>query len=130
MTVFYEHIMIKHGMPPFLECSSAGDKRFSAFWAKIDNVSIETTYQAAKIFADGSTGLHWREAKGKKAVNFKQVTELYELLWREYMDQHPELWDVLVSATGLSDRYGQKGHNCQATILWKLRNERVAGIEY
>ena len=33
--------MIKHGEPPYLECSSAGDKRFSAFWAKLGDKSIE-----------------------------------------------------------------------------------------
>lgn len=120
--------MISHGVAPFLECSSAGDKRFSAFWAKIDGVSIEEAYQAFKVFDDGSTDLHWREAKGRRAVNQKQAAEFYEAMWREYMSQNPEFYDVLASATGLSDIYGQKGHVCQATVLWKLRNEYIAGI--
>ena len=120
--------MISHGTAPFLECSSAGDKRFSAFWAKIDGVSIEEAYQAFKVFDDGSTNLHWREAKGRRAVNQKQAAEFYEAMWREYMSQNPEFYEVLASATGLSDIYGQKGHVCQATVLWKLRNEYIAGI--
>lgn len=122
--------MVKHGVAPYLECSSAGDKRFSAFWARIDGVSIEDAYQAAKVFADGSTGLHWRQAKGKAAVNMKEVSELYESLWRTYMERNPEFYPILEAATGLSDRYGQPGHNCQATVLWKLRNEYIAGIVY
>lgn len=120
--------MIKHGNPPFLECSSAGDKRFSAFWARIDGVSIEDAYQAAKVFEDGSTGLHWRQAKGRTAVNMKEVSVLYENLWRTYMERNPEFYEVIAQASGLSDKYGQKGHNCQATVLWKLRAEYIAGL--
>lgn len=122
--------MVKHGNPPYLECSSAGDKRFSAFWARIDGESIEDVYQAAKVFEDGSTNLHWKQAKGRKAVNAAEVTALYEALWRLYMDRNPELYEVLAAAPGLSDKYGQKGHNCQATVLWKLRNEYLAGIQF
>lgn len=122
--------MIKVGSPPYLECSSAGDKRFSAFWAKIDGVSIEEAYQAAKVFEDGSTDLHWKQAKGRRAVNHNEVSRFYEALWRLYMDRNPELYAVLAAAPGLSDVYGQAGHNCQATVLWKLRNEHLAGIEY
>lgn len=47
--------MIKHGFAPFLECSTKGDRRFSAFCAHIrsrNNQSIEEIYQAAKIFDD------------------------------------------------------------------------------
>ncbi len=61
--------MIQHGAAPFLECSSRGDRRFSAFAARIKrraNKSIEEIYQGAKRFEDGSTGLTWREAKGKR----------------------------------------------------------------
>ena len=45
-------MMIKHGNPPYLECSSRGDKRFSAFYARIKGKTIEEIYQSAKIFAD------------------------------------------------------------------------------
>lgn len=60
--------MIRHGVAPFLECSSKGDKRFSAFCATAvgyDGRTIEQVYQAAKVFDDGSTGLSWRAAKGE-----------------------------------------------------------------
>lgn len=122
--------MVKCGIAPFLECSMAGDSRFSAFGAKLDGKPIEFYYQASKVFEDGSTGLHWKEAKGRKAVNHDEVSALYENLWRLYMEENPHLYEVLVNATGLQDKYGQSGHNCQATTLWKLRLEYMAGIEY
>ena len=118
--------MIRHGEAPFLECSSKGDKRFSAFCAIImsdDGLrSIETLYQAVKIFEDGSTGLDWRQAKGKKAVNQEELRVLYSHLWDRYIYEHPELLLVLKAATGLSDIFGQPGHACQATELWRIRN--------
>lgn len=114
--------MIKHGEPPYLECSSKGDKRFSAFYAKINGFSIESIYQANKIFEDGSTGLGWREAKGKKAVNQVEVAAIYSRAWDQYIADHPELLKVLKEASGLSDIFGQEGHCCQATELWRIRN--------
>lgn len=116
--------MIQHGTAPFLECSSKGDRRFSAFGAFIRRRagrSIEEIYQAAKVFADGSTGLTWREAKGKKAENAAEVRVLYGVLWDEYMAENPHLLTVITSASGLQDLFGQAGHACQATELWRIR---------
>ena len=118
--------MIKHGEPPYLECSSKGDKRFSAFYARIidwDNKSIEEIYQAAKVFEDGKTNLSWREAKGKHAINQEFCNKLYKLLWKVYLVEHHYLLDVLNEATGVSDIFGQHGHMCQATVLWNIKNE-------
>lgn len=117
--------MIKHGQAPYLECSSQGDKRFSAFYARVNGRSIEEQFQAAKVFEDGTTGLHWRQAKGRSAVNQNEVNELYEKLWRQYITENPDLLRILVQASGLSDIFGQAGHMCQATILWKIRNENL-----
>lgn len=117
--------MIRHGQPPYLECSSRGDRRFSAFSARIEargGRSIEELYQAAKVFADGRTSLTWREAKGRRPVNAEEVAELYSRLWDEYIAEHPGLLAVLRTASGLSDRFGQPGHCCQATELWRIRN--------
>jgi hypothetical protein len=116
--------LIKHGEPPYLECSSKGDKRFSAFYAKLarGKGSIEDMYQAYKVFEDGSTGLSWKEAKGKKAVNQEECAKIYSLLWDQYIYEHPELLEVLKKASGLSDMFGQEGHVCQATELWRIRN--------
>lgn len=114
--------MICHGQPPYLECSSKGDKRFSAFHARVDGRSIEDWFQAAKVFDDGSTGLSWREAKGRPAVNQADCAAFYGALWDCYIAEHPELLAVLRSASGLSDVFGQPGHCCQATELWRIRN--------
>lgn len=115
--------MIKHGKPPYLECSSKGDKRFSAFYAKVNGRSIEDQYQGFKVFADGSTNLSWKLAKGRCAINQDEANKLYERLWREYINENPELLEIILRANGLSDIFGQPGHMCQATILWKIRSE-------
>lgn len=118
--------MIAHGVAPYLECSSKGDTRFSAFYAKIKargNMSIERIYQRAKVLEDGSTGNEWRFAKGKRAVNQEECTKLYSQLWDEYIKENPQLLVVLREAAGLSDTFGQEGHCCQATELWRIRND-------
>ena len=121
--------MIKHGTAPYLECSSKGDTRFSAFYAKVklhNNRSIEELYQAFKVFEDGSTGLHWREAKGKRCVNQEDARHFYSYLWDQYIKENPNLLPVLIAATGLSDKYGKAGSACQATELWRIRNAALA----
>lgn len=122
--------MIQHGEAPFLECSSRGDKRFSAFYARVKkygNKTIEELYQAAKVFEDGSTGLTWREAKGRKAVNAEETARLYRKLWQRYIKENPRLLKVLIDASGLSDIFGQPGHMCQATELWRIRRKAIRG---
>jgi len=77
-----------------------------------------------KVFEDGRTGLGWREAKGKRAVNHEECASAYEQWWREWVAEN-RLIEVLVKSTGLSDIFGRPGYVCQATVLWKLRNEVV-----
>lgn len=122
--------MIKLGTPPYLECSTRGDARFSAFCAYVNGRSIEEQYQAAKIFEDGSTGLTWREAKGRKAINQEDCAKLYSKLWDEYIIKNPELLLELRKATGLSDMFGQEGHVCQAVELWRIRNNRSENMAH
>lgn len=117
--------MLTYGKEPFLECSSRGDKRFSPFYARVNGRSIEEQYQAAKIFDDGSTGLDWKQAKGRRATNTAECAILYEKLWRRYISEHPELLEVLKRASGLSDMFATKGTINQAQILWKIRNEQM-----
>lgn len=122
--------MIRHGTPPYLECSSAGDRRFSAFYARFKSgpwkgKSIEELYQASKIFDSGGanvSGLSIKMAKGRKALNAASAAAFYRALWRQYIKENPELLPVLKSASGLSDKFGQVGHVCQATELWRIRN--------
>lgn len=114
-----------HRVLSYLECSSRGDKRFSAFYARLErwgDRSIEDLYQASKLFDDGSSGLGWRAAKGRQCVNQEEVRQLYSALWDQYIAENPILLEVLRAATGLSDTFGQEGHACQATELWRIRN--------
>ncbi len=115
--------MVRHGVAPFLECSSRGDKRFSAFYAMSGGRCIEEVYQTAKVFEEG-VDLTWRERRGCKPLNGDECRVLYALLWDVYIEARPELLVVLRAATGLSDVFGKKGHCCQATELWRIRNER------
>lgn len=120
--------MIQHGNPPYFECSSKGFKPFSAFYAKVNGKSIEERYQAFKIFDDGSTGLSWKEAKGKKAVNQVLASHFYSYLWDRYIEENPDLQKILIDSTGLSDMFGQPGHCCQATELWRIRENLLARL--
>lgn len=118
--------MVKYGEAPYLECSTQGDKRFSAFCARIEHrkaQTIESIYQAAKVFQGGVTGLDWRSAKGRKCINQEEVTVLYRILWDEYIFENPHLLLVLKAQSGLSDMFGKEGNCCQATELWRIRNE-------
>lgn len=121
--------MIKFGDYPNLECSSQGDKRFSPFFARIKsrgNKSIEEIYQSSKIFKDGTNGNEdWKLNKGKKPVNLLEVRLLYSQLWNEYIDENPELIEVLKSYPGLSDKFGSDNGACQAVELWRIRNKAM-----
>lgn len=116
--------MLRRGEAPYLECSSKGDKRFSAFYARpksLNGKSIEDAYQAKKIFADGTTGLGWREAKGRHPINLLECQEYYYMLWEEWIKEQ-NLLPILKSASGLSDIFGIEGNTCQAEVLWRIRN--------
>lgn len=116
--------MTRFGSSPFLECSSKGDRRFSAFFARprsLQGRSIEEAYQAMKIFPDGRTGLSWREAKGQQATNISACRSAYDLWWREWVKQQ-HLRSILSHASGLSDIFGQPGCTNQAETLWNIRN--------
>lgn len=117
--------MIRFGEEPFLECSSKGDKRFSAFYARLKRnaeviKSIEEWYQYTKVFEDGSTGLDWRQAKGRKAVNQEYCRKVYSHLWDLYFQENPELLDVIKEYKGFSDIFGQEGHACQAEEVYRI----------
>ena len=118
--------MIRIGKPPFLECSTRGDRRFSAFCARLSTCggrSIEDIYQAAKKFSDGTTNLTWRQAKGRCPVNLEEVKKLYAQLWDKYIEENPELLQVLKATSGLSDMFGQRGRQCQVLELWRIKEK-------
>jgi hypothetical protein len=119
--------MVKHGKAPYMECSSMGRQKLSSFYARpksLKGKSIEAAYQAMKVFEDGSTGLSWKEARGRLAVNQSICVRAYKRWWREWVDEQ-DLLRLLQKASGMSDCFGQEGHVCQATVLWEIRNESL-----
>lgn len=120
--------MVRHGTAPFYECSSRGDKRFSAFFARVRGKSIEQWYQEAKDLGDteANASLTWKERQGLPAVNAAECHTLYASLWDEYIEKNPELVPVLTAQSGLSDVFGKPGRACQATELWRIRNAHMS----
>lgn len=114
-----------------LECSSAGDKRFSAFYAKVDLFgkydTIENHYQSSKIFiVDGQMqGLD--KPKGKRPacmvirnsfIDVKYLTPFYRLLWFIYLDNNPDLVTYLSRFDNFTDKFaGKKVVNSQADAI-------------
>lgn len=115
-----------------LECSSKGDKRFSAFFAYVEifgkNNSIENHYQLCKRFGD-KVPKGWRDAKGKKATHFvlkgfeydvKYLSGWYDLLWLKYLDKNPELVEFAKQYDDFNDIFkGKNTINCQADSIRK-----------
>ena len=116
--------------PRGYECSSLGDKRFSALYAKLDgNRTIEQIYQC-DIKAYDVGGTNWKLGKGKPSLNQypgDQQYELYKSLWRIYLLSKPGiLADLLNAATEhdhcLTDRFAT-GQINQARALAEILNE-------
>ena len=112
------------------EVSSVGDKRFSAFYARLsDGRSIECHYQCdIKGFDPGGT--NWRLGKGKKPYNPEAAWESYLNLWRVWAKQHLDLMRELYSAAKkkdytLSDCFANSPIN-QAHALSVVLNELCA----
>lgn len=113
-----------------LECSSRGDKRFSAFYAKLkkyDNKSIEYLYQNSKRTKEGFVPgkgrkvdyVVWEGNKYKPTV----LTKLYEKLWRIYFIENPELLEYAKQFDTFTDMFRGKAINCQADVIAKLVKE-------
>jgi hypothetical protein len=120
--------MIRHGEPPFLECSSRGERRLSAFYARVNGSSIEAAYQGAKVLRImGARRAGWpiNVAKGKYPENAAEVRKLYSELWDKYINEHPDLLKMICEASGLSDMFGHPGTVCQATELWRIRTNAL-----
>jgi hypothetical protein len=115
--------MLTFGQPPFLECSSKGDKRFSAFYARIKrrgNRSIEELYQSYKLFENDVSGLSPKEAKGRHPINMDDCRVFYTILWNEYFKENPDLLSMVRTHSGFSDIFGQAGHVCQAAEIYHI----------
>jgi hypothetical protein len=112
-----------------LECSSQGDVRYSAFYAKIrlfNKVdSIENFYQLSKRFGD-KIPKDWRESKGKTPTHFhvngfdynkELLGQWYKLLWAIYLDKNPNLVEHASTFSDYRDTFKGKSKNCQADAI-------------
>ena len=114
-----------------LECSSKGDKRYSAFYAKVNVFgkydSIENHYQLCKRFGNFIPS-SWRDAKGKipthfnlkgKDIDINLLGQFYSLLWVKYLDENPELVEYASQFDEFNDIFKGKSLNCQADVVRK-----------
>jgi uncharacterized phage-like protein YoqJ len=112
-----------------LECSSAGDKRFSAFGARVSAFgvirSIEEHYQSSKTI-DGASPRFTGYIKGKPVngcringvdLEPRFLTQWYKLLWVKYLDNNPELVAYAKTFDDFSDKFKGKAINCQADVI-------------
>lgn len=121
-----------------LECSSKGDKRFSAFYAKIKAFgkmdSIENHYQLCKRFGN-FVPKNWKDAKGKvpthivlnkMELDVSYLQMWYELLWLKYLDSNSNLVSYASQFDDFNDMFkSKKSINCQADIIRKyVKNGR------
>lgn len=137
-----------------LECSSRGDKRFSAMYARVSvkgvEASIEEHYQLSKAFKKrGSDDLHYGNSiKSVKAmqrdrenelVGFKigdknfdksYLTQWYKMLWLMYLIKNPELLNVISKYDTFSDMFrAYNTKNCQADIIKQVRYEGMMSLK-
>ena len=67
--------------------------------------------KGAALFARHYRGAVYGQGEGLQGRSYA-LQRLFE---------NPGLLDVLRAASGLSDIFGQPGHCCQATELWRIR---------
>ncbi|TXI11824.1 MAG: hypothetical protein E6Q68_05200 [Polynucleobacter sp.] len=116
---------LKHGMEGY-ECSSLGDKRFSALYARMpDGRSIEMHYQCdVKGYDPGGT--NWKWGKGKKPRRKIDSFKEYYRLWKTWGESNINAVSELYEASAafnytLCDSYATSGTN-QARALVALIN--------
>jgi len=110
------------------EVSSAGDKRFSALYAKLnDGRTIEEAYQL-DVKGYRTQGDNWRLGKGKKPlrdITEQQQWEEYKQLWKTYLNENPELLKDLAQKAKdktLTDKFASSKVS-QARALAEILNE-------
>ena len=108
-----------------LECSSKGDKRFSAFYAFVDfngkYDSIEHHYQNCK------RNFNDQPCKKGEYVSYiviaeqklpaSDLTPFYRYLWYLYLRQNPDLVDYASNFNAFTDMFRGKSVNCQADCV-------------
>ncbi len=112
------------------ECSSKGDKRFSAFYARLeDGRTIEQHYQCdVKGYDPGGT--NWKLGKGKPPLNPATDTlREYRALWWKYLKRNPDLAIFIKTQIEngfiLTDRFANGPINQADAITWLVKNKHI-----
>jgi hypothetical protein len=109
-----------------LECSSKGDRRFSAMYARVEAFgiwdTIENHYQKCKRTATGGSVRKGQPVdhmvlNGRKFSAF-MLTDWYRLLWIKYLDRNPSLVEYAKQFDEFTDMFrGKNTINCQADVI-------------
>jgi len=109
-----------------LECSSRGDKRFSAMFAKVEAFgvldTIENHYQKCKK-NDAGGSVRKGQPVDHMVLNCRKfpaamLTDWYRLLWIKYLDKNPELVEYAKQFDEFTDMFrGKNTINCQADVI-------------
>ena len=118
---------------PYYECSSKGDKRYSAIYAKLDNRSIEEIYQLDIKGYRGKVN-HWKEAKKKPPLNisYEEAYIEYRELWIKYFNNNPNLYfEIREKAKGktITDMFGVTPINQARAICDVLNHPELLDIK-
>lgn len=114
-----------------LECSSKGDKRFSAFYADVTwagrTTNIERHYQSSKRFTNKPKKVKGKTPDAVHILSYDRtvewvlpvsfLTQWYKLLWLMYLDNHPELVNYARGYDDYSDMFRGGSINCQADVI-------------
>jgi len=109
-----------------LECSSRGDKRFSALYANVEMFGIKDTienhYQKSKRNAAGGLVKKGQPVDHMVLDGHKfpasMLTSWYRLLWIQYLDNNPELVTFARQFDKFTDMFrGKHTINCQADVI-------------
>lgn len=111
-----------------LECSSKGDRRFSAFYSKVSVFgkidSIENHYQNIKYKKRNGGVIKCRKGEkvdfiniNNKILDVKYLTPFYKLLWVKYLDENIDLVKFASEYDSFSDMFRGNCINCQADVI-------------
>lgn len=136
-----------------LECSSKGDKRFSASYSKIyvNGVldSIENHYQKSKVFKDLTNGkeVQFNDFKKVKHIQYRNEYELigfkieknffdkkyltvwYKSLWYKYFLYNKNLINVINKYDEFNDTFAKTNTlNSQADVVKQIRYKGINSL--
>jgi len=98
-------------------------------WCWLYGQGTHQPQRAASMEAEISQRQCRARVPASAPINIIETQYLYSLLWNLYIVENPSLLYTLNRASGLSDIYGQEGHVCQATELWRIKQYGVVKLK-